>query len=207
MRPGLRLNGALLAKCARVVSGHQTSEAMSRPSVLHLIALLFLNTSLASCQKEDDSAPATDLTLRQELTFTIPPGQQGTVDLTVAFDARDAVNGLLAQHGFSPEQLRDVRIADARAVMIEPLDSRFTNVASVHLGYRTPDGQLAAFAHIAPVPADQGILELGVDHTDLTADFAGAPQDVHAVLAMSGRTGDQVMRVRFALEFRVKASE
>jgi len=94
-------------------------------------AALPLITLLASCQKEDDSAPITELTLRDELTFSIIPGNGTELDLTTSYDAQNSINALLQERGFSPGQLRDVRIEDARAVMIEPVPAWATIACDV----------------------------------------------------------------------------
>ena len=180
---------------------------MRRSASFTTLLVLSLSTFFASCQKEEVSAPLTPLTLRQELTFKIPPGQSGPLDLTAAFDGTSAANALLAQEGFSPDQLRDVRIADVRAVMIEPVNIPFNHVGSARVGFAKPDGQLAPFAHIDPVPADQPILELAVDHTDLTGYFTGTAQDLHAALDLTGQASGDTARVRFVLEFQVKVAE
>lgn len=170
-------------------------------------AALPLITLLASCQKEDDTAPITELTLRDELTFSIPPGNDTELDITTLYDAQTSVSALLQEKGFALSQLRDVRIEDARAVMIEPVNAAFTVFNAVQLEFAQPIGTAIAFAHLDPVPKEDHILELFVDHADLTPFFNDGPQIVHARLNTSGRSGSVMTRVRFALTFRVKAGE
>lgn len=167
------------------------------------LAIPFI-AALASCQKQDESAPVTELMLRDELTFSIPPGDQTDVDLTTVYDARASVSTLLHEKGFSPDQLRDVRIENARAVMIEPVNIPFHTLHAVHLDVTQAAGTPLNFAHLDPVPNDRSILDLYVDHADLTAFFEGDPQTVHARLTMTSRDGSDTTRVRFALTFRVK---
>lgn len=169
-----------------------------------ILAIPFI-ALLASCQKQDESAPATELTLRDELTFSIPPGDQTDLDLTMVYDARASVSALLQEKGFSPDQLRDVRIENARAVMIEPVNVPFHALNTVHLNFMRAAGTPLSFAHLDPVPNDRSILDLFVDHDDLTPFFEGDPQTVHARLKMNGRDGSDTTRVRFAFTFRVKA--
>ncbi len=171
------------------------------------IAALPLITLLAACQKEDDAAPVTELTLRDELTFLITPAQQGDLDLTTTYDARASVEQLLQEKGFSAGQLRDVRIEDARAVMMEPLNIPFNAMQNVRLDFNRAAGTPVTFAHLDPVPADQGILELFVDHADLTSFFQDDAQTVHARLNTVRLISGDTARVRFALTFRVKAGE
>ena len=171
-----------------------------------LVALPFF-ALLASCQKEDDAAPVTELTLRDELTFLITPAQQGDLDLTATYDARASVEQLLQEKGFSAGQLRDVRIEDARAVMMEPLNIPFNALENVRLDFNRAAGAPVTFAHLDPVPVDQGILELFVDHTDLTSFFQDDAQTVHARLNTVRLISGDTARVRFALTFRVKAGE
>jgi len=177
------------------------------PLLCRSIAALPLILLLASCQKEDDGAPLTELTLRDELTFSIAPGEQGILDLTTAYDAQASINQLLQESGFSMSDLRDVRIADARAVMMEPVNARFDAFMNVRLDFTRPAGTPLTFAHLDPVPVDQGILELFVDHADLTSFFQAEAQTVHALMETTGPTGSDTTRVRFALTFRVKAGE
>jgi len=170
-------------------------------------AALPLITLLASCQKEDDSAPITELTLRDELTFSIIPGNGTELDLTTSYDAQNSINALLQERGFSPGQLRDVRIEDARAVMIEPVNAPFTALDAVLLEFPQPVGTAITFAHLDPVPTEDRILDLFVDHADLTPFFHDGPQTVHARLKTTGPLSSDTARVRFALTFRVKAGE
>lgn len=160
---------------------------------------------LASCQKQDESAPVTELMLRDELTFSIPPGDQADLDLATLYDAHASVSALLQEKGFSPDQLLDVRIENARAVMIEPVNVPFHTLHAVHLDFTQAAGTPLNFAHLDPVPNDRSILDLSVDHADLTPFFEGDPQTLHARLTMNGRDGSDTTRVRFALTFRVKA--
>lgn len=170
-------------------------------------AALPLITLLASCHKEDDSAPITELTLRDELTFSIAPGNETELDLTTVYDAQTSISELLQEKGFSLGQLRDVRIEDARAVMIEPVNAAFTALDAVQLDFMQPVGTAITFAHLDPVPKENHILELFVDHADLTPYFNDGPQTVHARLKTTRRFGSDTTRVRFALTFRVKAGE
>lgn len=162
---------------------------------------------LASCQKEESTAPVTVLTLHDELTFSIAPSNQTDLDLTTTYDARASVGELLQAKGFSPDQLRDVRIADARAVMIEPVNAAFTTIDAVQLHFTQAAGTPLPFAQLDPAPKGLPILELFVDHTDLTPFFNDDPQTVHARLKTTGRLGNDTTRVRFALTFQVKAGE
>lgn len=179
----------------------------SHRSILRSFAALTMTASLASCQKEENSAPVTELTLRDELTFSIAPSSQTELDLTTTYDARASVSELLREKGFSPSQLRDVRIEDARAVMIEPVNAAFTNIDAVQLHFTQVAGAPTPFAHLDPAPKGIPILELDVDHADLTSFFNDGPQTVHARLKTNGRLGNDTARVRFALKFRVKAGE
>lgn len=162
---------------------------------------------LASCQKKDESAPVTELTLRDELTFSIAPGNETDLDLTTTYDAQSSISELLQEQGFTLGQLRDVRIEDARAVMIEPMNAAFTTLDAVKLDFTHPAGTATTFAHLDPAPKGNPILELFVDHADLTPFFNDGPQTVHALLKTTGRLGNDTTRVRFALSFRVKAGE
>lgn len=173
----------------------------------HSIIALPLIAMLASCQKKDESAPITELTLRDELTFSIPPSNQTELDLTATYDAQTSISELLQENGFSLGQLRDVRIEDARAVMIEPVNTAFTALDAVQLDFTHPAGTAITFAHLDPAPKGIPILELFVDHADLTPFFNDGPQTVHALLKTTGRLGNDTTRVRFAVTFRVKAGE
>jgi hypothetical protein len=164
---------------------------------------------LASCQKSENDGvgPVTELTLRDELEFSIAPSEQGALDLTTVYDAQASISRLLQEKGFSMSQLEDVRIEDARAVMIEPVNIHFNALQNVQLDFTQVAGTRLTFAHLDPVPADQGILELFVDHADLTPFFEGEAQTVHARMETSRRIAADTARVRFALTFRVKAGE
>lgn len=162
---------------------------------------------LASCQKKEESAPITELTLRDELTFAIAPSNETELDLTTSYDAQSSISELLQEKGFSLGQLRDVRIEDARAVMIEPVNAPFTVLDAVQLDFAQPIGTAVTFAHLDPAPKGIPILDLFVDHADLTPFFNDGPQTVHALLKTTGRLGSDTTRVRFAVTFRVKAGE
>ena len=177
------------------------------PFLLRSIMALPVVAVLASCQKKDESAPVTELTLRDELTFSIPPGNQTELDLTTNYDAQTSINELLQGNGFSVGQLLDVRIEDARAVMIEPVNVPFQTLNAVQLDFTQVIGTPLSFAHLDPVPNDRSILDLFVDHANLTPFFEGDAQTVHARLKTTGRGGSDTTRVRFALTFRVKAGE
>lgn len=170
------------------------------------IAMPFL-VLLASCAKQDATAPAAELTLRHELDFSIPPGQQGQLDLTTIYDARSSAQALLGAHGYSMDQLRDVRIVDARAVMMEPVNAPFNGWSNVQLQFSTISGTAVPFAHLDPVPGEQHILELLVDHIDLTRYFQQNGRVVHARLGTDRPLSGDTARVRFALTFRVKAGD
>lgn len=173
--------------------------------LLRSFAALPLITLLASCQKEEDSTPITELTLRDELTFSIAPDQAGDLDLTTVYDAQGSISRLLQEKGFSMDQLQDVRIEDARAVIMHPTNTHFNAFTSVHVDFTQAVGTPLPFAHLDPVPVDQGILELFVDHADLTSFFQGEAQTVHARMETVGLLSSDTARVRFALTFRVKA--
>ncbi len=162
---------------------------------------------LASCHKEDDGAPLTELTLRHELTISIPPGNDTAHDIGTTFDARSALVRLLEEKGFSPEQLRDVRIEDARAVMIEPLNVPFTDITALQVGFTQTAGTPLPFAHLDPIPAHGTIIELLLEHADLTPFFRNDAQTVHVRLKTTGLADSGITRVRFALAFRVKAGD
>jgi len=174
----------------------------NRPS--GTILILPILVILAACQKENDSAPITELTLQEELEFSVAPGQEGALDLTTVFDARASVSRLLQEKGFALDLLKDVRIEDSRAVMIQPVNDRFDPVESVRLEFTQAAGTAFRFAHLDPVPDGQAILDLFVDHADLTPFFTGEPQTVHARLQTSQRISEGTARVRFALTFRVR---
>lgn len=186
---------------------HNRTAMCPIPFFQRSILAIPLIALLASCQKQDESAPVTELALRHELTFSIPPGDQTDLDLTTVYDARASVSALLQEKGFSPDQLRDVRIESARAVMIEPVNVPFHTLNTVRLDFTLPAGTPLNFAHLDPVPNDRSILDLSVDHADLTPFFEGDPQTVHARLKMTGPDGSDTTRVRFALTFRVKAGD
>ncbi len=173
-----------------------------RPSLLLLPVL----TLLASCQKNEVEAPITELTLRSEVDLTVPPGAPaGSLDLSTTYDAQAAVGQLLQQNGFTMDQLKDVRIEDARAVLIDPTNTRFDAVESVLLDFAQPAGTPLNFAHLDPVPDNLGILDLSVEHTDLTSYFQSGPQTVSARIQSSAPVSSGNTRIRFALTFRVKA--
>ncbi len=184
---------------------HNRTAMRPIPFFQRSILAIPLIALLASCQKQDESAPVTELMLRDELTFSIPPGDQADLDLATLYDAHASVSALLQEKGFSPDQLLDVRIENARAVMIEPVNVPFHTLHAVHLDFTQAAGTPLNFAHLDPVPNDRSILDLSVDHADLTPFFEGDPQTLHARLTMNGRDGSDTTRVRFALTFRVKA--
>ncbi len=167
--------------------------------------VLFL---LSSCQKNEMKDLDAELTLRYDhIDFTVPPNTQaGTLDIALDFHAQQDITELLQQHGFSMDNLKEVHLLDARAVIVEPVNTHFDAMENMSFSFSRPIGPMLTVARITPIPDGLGILDLTVDSGDLTSFFRTNDGSWHVGAEVSAPI-DQGTRLRFALTFRVKAAK